>query len=208
MTTITTSAAALYQEQVARTTPRETIDQYLAELAEAKTRDRRTSIAQRIALAKECLEGSVATADTWIAEACRAKDIPLGTPLESEETSAGPMATVRYLRLLIRSLEDIQRHGRPQLPGRIDTAPGGQLRVQVLPTRGLFDSVLFQGFRADVWMQPGITRRISMSTWPGPTNPTRKRPKPSRWCWAPAMCRASRRPTPSASCSRKARSCS
>jgi len=158
MTTAISSAAALYEERVARTTPRETIDKYLAELAAAKSRFRGTSLAERITLARACLEGCVSTTDTWIAEACRAKGIPLGTPLESEETSAGPMATVRYLRLLIGSLEDIQRHGRPQLPSRIDTAPSGQLRVQVLPTRGLFDSVLFQGFRADVWMQPGVTR--------------------------------------------------
>ena len=158
MTTIVSSAAALYQEQVAQTTPRETIDQFLAELAAAKSRYGRTSLANRISLAKACLEGTIDTAETWIAEACRAKGIVAGTPLESEETSAGPMATVRYLRLLISTLDDIQRHGQPRLPGQIDTAPGGQLRVQVFPTRGLFDSVLFRGFRADVWMQPGVTR--------------------------------------------------
>ena len=44
------------------------------------------------------------------------------------------------------------------MPGQIGTTLNGQLRVQVFPTRGLYDSVLFAGFRADVWMQPGVTR--------------------------------------------------
>ena len=72
--------------------------------------------------------------------------------------AAGPLATVRYLTLLIRSLTDIEQRGAVRLPGKIDTTKTGQLRVQVFPTRGLFDSVLFAGFRADVWMQPGVTR--------------------------------------------------
>ena len=40
-----------------------------------------------------------AATDGWVAEACRAKGIELGTPLEGEEMAAGPLATVRYLDL-------------------------------------------------------------------------------------------------------------
>ncbi|HEY2840492.1 MAG TPA: hypothetical protein VGJ26_15150, partial [Pirellulales bacterium] len=152
------TSAALYQEQVRQTTSRETIDRCLEDLAGAKESWRETPLSRRIELARACLAGTVALADRWVAEACRAKGIEPGTPLESEETAAGPMATARYLTLLIRSLEDVERTGQPRLPGSVKTLPNGQLAVQVFPTRGLYDSVLFAGFRADVWMQPGVTR--------------------------------------------------
>jgi acyl-CoA reductase-like NAD-dependent aldehyde dehydrogenase len=150
--------AALYQERTAQLTPREVIDRCLSDLAGAKERWRDTPLAKRIELARACLAGAVATSDRWIAEACRAKGIEPGTSLEGEETAAGPLATVRYLALLIRALEDIERTGSVRLPGRVRTLDNGQVSVQVFPTRGLYDSVLFAGFRADVWMQPGITR--------------------------------------------------
>jgi len=152
------TSASLYQEQVRQTSSRETIDRCLEDLAEAKGRWRETSVKRRIELARACLDGTVALAERWITEACRAKGIELGSPLESEETAAGPMATARYLALLIRSLEDVERTGQPRLPGSVKVLPNGQLSVQVFPTRGLYDSVLFAGFRADVWMQPGVTR--------------------------------------------------
>jgi acyl-CoA reductase-like NAD-dependent aldehyde dehydrogenase len=152
------TSASLYQERTGQITTREVIDRCLDDLAQAKDRWRVVPLAKRIELAQSCLEGAVAATERWVAEACRAKGIEPGTPLEGEEMAAGPLATVRYLTLLIRSLSDIERRGEVRLPGKIDTTKTGQLRVQVFPTRGLFDSVLFAGFRADVWMQPGVTR--------------------------------------------------
>jgi len=154
----TATSAALYEERIAQVTPREVIDRCLDALVSSKDRWRDTPLVQRIALARRCLDGAKALSDQWIAEACRAKGIEPGTPLEAEETAAGPLATVRYLALLIRSLEDIERTGTVRLPGQIGTTHTGQLRVQVLPTRGFYDTVTFAGFRADVWMQPGVTR--------------------------------------------------
>ncbi|MBI2825846.1 MAG: aldehyde dehydrogenase family protein [Planctomycetia bacterium] len=152
------------------------IDRCLDDLADGKSRWRETPLERRIDLARACLEGAIATADRWVAEACRAKGIEPDTPLEAEETAAGPMATVRYLALLVRSLEDVKREGRPRLPGRVATTANGQLAVQVFPTRGMFDSVLFRGFRADVWMQPGVTREnlpehVARTVRPGAAEP-------------------------------------
>jgi len=39
----------------------------------------------------------------------------------------------------------------------METGPDGKLRVQVMPA-GLFDTLLFQGFKSHIWMQSGITR--------------------------------------------------
>ncbi len=152
------TSAALYQERTGQVTSHEVVDRCLADLSAAKETWRNAPLSRRIELARACLEGALAIRDRWVSEACRAKGIELGTPLEGEEMAAGPLATVRYLVLLIRSLEDIERGGAVKLPGKIATNRAGQLQVQVFPTRGLYDSVLFAGFRADVWMQPGVTR--------------------------------------------------
>lgn len=153
------AAASLYQERTGSVTSQGEIDQTLLELEQGKSKWRRLSIAERIRLARACLDGMFSVVADWVNRSCAAKGIAPGEPGRVEEIGNGPLATARYLRLLIQSLEDIQRFGAPRLPGKIAAGPDGRLRVQVAPTRGLFDSIAFQGFRADVWMEPGVTRQ-------------------------------------------------
>lgn len=150
--------AALYQERTANVTDHPQIDRALGELAAARSKFRRMSMRERIALAAACLEGVAATAQEWVEAACRAKGIEPGSPSRGEEVGSGPLATARYLRLLMQSLRDIDEIGVPRLPGEITSGPDGRLRVQVVPTRGLYDTVAFQGFKSHVWMLPGVTR--------------------------------------------------
>ena len=89
------TSASLYQERTGQVTTREVIDQCLDDLAQAKDRWRQLSLAKRIELARACLDGAVAATERWVAEACRAKGVEPGTPLEGEEMAAGPLATVR-----------------------------------------------------------------------------------------------------------------
>ncbi|HXT59598.1 MAG TPA: aldehyde dehydrogenase family protein [Pirellulales bacterium] len=139
-------------------TSHEELDRVLGDLAEAKVRYRQTSLAERLRLAESCLEGTFRLASEWLCAACQAKGIAPDGPLAGEEMASGPLATTRYLRLLVRSLKDIDEFGRPQLPGEVADGPNGRLRIQVFPARGMYDDLLFRGFRADVWMQPGISR--------------------------------------------------
>lgn len=150
--------SALYQEQVRQATPRNAIDRALEELVESKPRLTAGSLVERIRLAEACAAGVMRVCDRWIAAACAAKGLPRSAPPEGEELAAGPMATLRYLRMLVATLHDVEQTGKPRLPGAVATLANGQLSVQVFPARGLFDSILFQGFRADVWMRPGVTR--------------------------------------------------
>lgn len=156
--------AALYQERTGSVTSEKEIDRALAELAEAKGRVPGLSIRDRIELADDCLAGMMKYRREWIDVGCRAK----ANPWRGEEASTGPLATARYLKLIARSLADIDRQGVPELPGEIADGPRGKLRVQVLPTKGLFDSVAFMGFRAHVWMRDGVDRgnlRSTMATY-------------------------------------------
>ncbi len=160
--------ASLYREQTGNVSTQADIDQALSKLDASKTRWRKLAMAERIALAQASLDGMYSVVNEWVTRACAAKGIEAGDPARSEEIGNGPLATARYLRLLIQSLLDIDRNGVPQLPGSMTTGPDGRLRVQVVPTKGLFDSIAFRGFSSEIWMQPGVTRenlRQSQATW-------------------------------------------
>lgn len=135
------------------------IDQAVADLAAGREKFRKLSVQERIALAESCIDGVAKHAREWVDAACRAKGHPEDKALRAEEISAGPASTLRYLRLLINSLRDIAAHGAPQLPGKITQSPDGRLRVRVMPARGLYDSLVFFRMKADVWMQPDVTRQ-------------------------------------------------
>ncbi len=154
----TTAPAVWYRSESSHVTGHEQIDRALDELAQGKAKLRTTPIAQLRQLAAACLEGTVAATDDWVNAACRAKGIEPHTTVGSEDVSNGVMATARYLRLIMRSLAEVEQYGVPQLPQRPLEGPDGRLRVPVMPTKGLYDALAFSGFRAQVWMQDGVTR--------------------------------------------------
>jgi hypothetical protein len=61
---------------------------------------------------------------------------------------------VRNARLLRNSLRDIEREGRPRLPGAPSPGPDGRVVVPVFPP-DRYDRALFPATRAEVWMLPG-----------------------------------------------------
>lgn len=150
--------SALYQERTGSVTTEDQIDRFLDELTAARSRVRETPLSERRALAQACLDGMLRHRREWVEAGCRAKGISLDSPMAAEELGAGPMATVRYLKLLVNSLKDIEEQGVPRLPGEPKTGPDGHLRVPVLPCKGMFDQIAFGGFKAHVWMEPGVTR--------------------------------------------------
>ena len=77
---------------------------------------RTKSLEQRVQLIDRCADGIGAVAHQWVEAACRAKQIPCDSPARAEEITAGPIATLRFLRLLARSLRDLAQHGSPRLP--------------------------------------------------------------------------------------------
>ncbi len=107
-------------------------------------------IPARVALLRRCMQSLWEAAEEWVAVSCRAKGHQPGSAGEGEEWLAGPLTTMRNLRLLIDALE---AGGAPKLPGRSQRADG-QWVARVFPT-DLPDRLLFTGFTADVWIQPG-----------------------------------------------------
>jgi acyl-CoA reductase-like NAD-dependent aldehyde dehydrogenase len=139
-------------------TPTEHLDRAASELTAAHARLAATSLAERRALMEDCLDRLVHLSPEWIEAACEAKGIPAGSPLRGEEIAAGPVATARHLRLLIDNYKSVEAIGHIQLPAAPITLPDGSLGVQVMPVRGLFDSMVFAGFRATAALGPQVTR--------------------------------------------------
>ncbi|RAL23509.1 aldehyde dehydrogenase [Lujinxingia litoralis] len=117
----------------------------------------RLPLTEKLEMARRLLRRSVDVAPRQVAAATRAKRIPEGSPLAGEEWLGGPVVIARNLRLLIDTLEAIATHGKPVLkPGAVRTRRDGQVVVDVFPLSTL-DKLMYQGFTAEVWMEPGIT---------------------------------------------------
>src|SRR5687768_13081478 len=98
------AAPPLDQEPASRDSSRDEIDHAVTELRSAMPAWAEMPLAQRIQIAQACLDGVVREAREWVMAACRAKSISFDSPLAAEEIANGPLATVRYLRLLIGTL--------------------------------------------------------------------------------------------------------
>lgn len=97
----------------------------------------------------------VTVAEAWVEASVRGKRMTLGTVEEGEEWMTGPAAVLRNITLLLSSLTDIRDYGVPQLPKAAYARPDGQVVAPVLPANG-WDGLLFQGFSAEVWMDPSV----------------------------------------------------
>ncbi|MEX0677627.1 MAG: aldehyde dehydrogenase family protein [Pirellulales bacterium] len=138
--------------------PTEHVDRCAGELAAARERLSGLSLAERRALLEDCLDRVVALAPEWVLAACEAKGLSPGSPLRAEEVAAGPMATARHLRLLIDNYKTIEATGSIKLPAPPVQMADGSLAVQVVPVKGLFDAVLFAGFKATAYLAPNVKR--------------------------------------------------
>lgn len=131
-------------------TPRDEIDRILARLAARRDVWVRTPAAERARLLEACIVRTLGIADEWVTAACHKKGIDPSSPLAGEEWLAGPMTTLRNLRLFAEALH---QDGAPAIP-RKSMREGGQIVCEVFP-QNLFDKIMWTGFRAEVWLEPG-----------------------------------------------------
>jgi hypothetical protein len=132
------------------------VDVALDDLVHARQTVARRSIGERIRLANACADDVLRVAWDWVEASCHAKGVSSNNTARAEEIATGPLATMRYLRLLTQSLRDVERCGQPRVP-RVAIAPDGRLRVSVFPCSGQYDQLMLWGFRADAWLNPGVT---------------------------------------------------
>jgi acyl-CoA reductase-like NAD-dependent aldehyde dehydrogenase len=145
------TAEAVYDMTPA--TPAE-LDAAVAALTEGARTWAEMGLLERAALLRRTQQTIAANAGPWAGAAAAAKGVPSGH-LEGEEWMSGPAATAPMFGEYATSLEKIAAGGSP-LDGLKIRTEGDRTIVQVLPEH-LKDSLLFSGFVAEVWLEPGIT---------------------------------------------------
>lgn len=131
-------------------TPRDELDRVIARLASQRDAWVAKTTTERAELLERCIVKTLAIAEEWVDAACEAKGIDPKSPRAGEEWLAGPMTTLRNLRLFAEAL---RQDGAPPIP-RTHARPDGQLVCEVFPQNAL-DSLMWTGFRAEVWIEPG-----------------------------------------------------
>lgn len=135
-------------------TPVEELDGIVAQVADNAKTWVDTSIEDRIALLAELRQTALAITDEWANAAADGKGIPTSSPLRGEGWLNGPMVTVRHMRLLQETLEQVRDNGVPDV--EFETRPGGQVMAKVFPA-GALDNILYTGMTGEVWLQPQVT---------------------------------------------------
>src|SRR6476646_8261545 len=95
------------------TTDRPDLDRMLDRLRKAALAFARSSLDERIALARQLLHGYLEIAEESALAGCRRKGIDPNSPLASEEWLAGPAIVIRNLRLLTETLTRLSRGDAP-----------------------------------------------------------------------------------------------
>jgi len=128
------------------------LDQALKNLKEQKDVWARLAIARKAEYLKGIIHGYARVAGRQVEAGNRAKGIPPDSPLSGEEW-AHPYLTVRTLRLLRDSLQQIADHSYVEIPpDRIRLRPGGQPVVRVFPLN-FPDRILYGGCWGEIWPQ-------------------------------------------------------
>jgi aldehyde dehydrogenase (NAD(P)+) len=143
-------------------TPTE-IEQSLIELREGAKRWVALRTAAKAELLIAVRQSVYDQASRWAQAAIEAKGLT-GTPLAGEEWVSGPWALLYALNRYIRTMHDLARDGAPRIDAsRVHERADGQVTVDVFPN-AFYDRLLLSGVRAQVWMQPGVTRENLKST--------------------------------------------
>jgi acyl-CoA reductase-like NAD-dependent aldehyde dehydrogenase len=157
----------------------ETVNRQADEIAERLARGEKawagTSLPQRRKLLARFGQLTGINAAEWVQAAARIKQLPPESPLIGEEWISGPWAVLGYASALARTLERLEA-GTDVLAGfSTRTTATGQLAIKVLP-HTVYDRLLLNGFRAEIWMAPGMTEaRVRETAGLGERNPKQTR---------------------------------
>lgn len=136
-------------------TPQGELDTAIQELDDHKDEWAKLELRARIRILNQILEDLWSVKERWVSLSVEAKGTNANAYAQAEEW-AFVTAVFRIVRLLGKSLGQIQKFGRPRIPGPITIRPGGQVVAKVFP-QSFYDRLLLPGTSAEVWMQPGVT---------------------------------------------------
>lgn len=137
-------------------TPRPDLDAAITDLRSHGDEWAAMPLSRRIEMLDGLIDDFHAVASPWVETVRRLEGVVAEGPVAGEEWLAGPYVVLRNMRLLRGTLEEIRRHGKPQIPGPVSRNASGSVVAQVFPA-SLWDRLFYPGVTAEVWMQPGVT---------------------------------------------------
>ena len=135
---------------------KEQLDRYIASLQANKDKWAKLPVEQKISLLRELKEKLAAHAGQWVELSVKHKKIENYPALAGEEWSTGPWAVLKAINAYIETLEYIRKGHPEKLIKKITKRKNGQLKISVFPN-DVYDRLLFNQIKAEVWMQPGIS---------------------------------------------------
>lgn len=140
-------------------TPEQKLDELLGKLSDRAREFARLPVMRKVEMLRALMDRTREVSDEWVRAACKAKGIDYDSPMSGEEWVAGPAVTIRNMRQLADSLEQVARSGKPHIdPLRVDELAHGAISVRTIPGEA-FDKALYGGMSVDTWMLPEVSRR-------------------------------------------------
>src|SRR5687767_15681271 len=96
-------------------TPFPQLDEVVAKVKAGSKEFAKLSLDERIAMLEAFRDGYRRVALESAKAACLAKGVDPESPVAGEELLAGPMVTIRILRLTAEALREVKQHGAPRL---------------------------------------------------------------------------------------------
>jgi acyl-CoA reductase-like NAD-dependent aldehyde dehydrogenase len=132
------------------------VERSLETLRERARSFARAELSDKVAWLREISSRFHELAERMARDACAAKGIAFGSPLEGEEWLAGLLPIVRNASQLASSLEQTRRYGAPRIdPGRLAPLESGGVAVEVTPNAS-YEALFYAPFRAHTWLEPGV----------------------------------------------------
>ena len=140
-------------------TPHDALDAKVQRVKAKADEWARLPVADKAKLLVGMVPAMHAISHEWVDTACAAKSIDPRSNTAAEEWLAGPIITLRNMRLLHRTLAAIADGGGAPI-GKMATRPDGRVEVEVFPTDGM-DKALFTGFSAKCLMEAGVDEKAT-----------------------------------------------
>ncbi|WP_072806301.1 aldehyde dehydrogenase family protein [Rhodococcoides yunnanense] len=131
------------------------VDSALADLRAGENTWAALPLRGRRALLERVRDLTVAHGADWVDAARTIKGLDASSPLVGEEWMSGPYAFASGAATLAHTLDALDSGRSPLESATFGSAPGDRTTIQVLPL-GIFDSLLLNGFHAEVWLNPGV----------------------------------------------------
>ncbi len=133
----------------------EALDRAVAELADHAGSWTATSLPERTRLLERLLPRIWEAAETLVASSAEAKGYTLDSSWIAEDWIGGAWALAQNTSALLHVLRRIEA-GKDPVPAKAMRDREGRTVVEVFPAT-VWDRLLLNGFRAEVWASPGVT---------------------------------------------------